>query len=213
MKSKKLLSLILVVLLLCGTVSASFESIAAKTVSVESFAEAIEELGEAEAEEEKTIEESAESRIIVKALKKPDTFGSAECIRGTNGKYIFQYADDSKVEEALAYYNSLSFVKWAEVDKVTQTYSVPYGEAMLGTKRANEYIANNEIHTNTVKVAVIDTGINFNHEMFQCERVVNSGFNVSGSGIDNSAQDDAGHGSCVAEIVFNNTADNVSIIG
>ena len=213
MKIKKLLSLILAVLLLCGTVSASFESIAAKAVSVESFAEAIEELSESEAEEEKTLEESAESRIIVKASKKPDTFGNAECIRGTNGKYIFQYADDSKVEEALAYYNSLSFVKWAEVDNVTQTYSVPYGEAMLGTKRANEYIANNEIHTNTVKVAVIDTGINFNHEMFQCERVVNSGFNVSGSGIDNSAQDDAGHGSCVAEIVFNNTADNVSIIG
>ena len=213
MKSKKTLSLILVVLLLCGTVSASFESIAARVVSVESFAEAIEELGESEAKEEKTFEESAESRIIVKASKKPDTFGSAECIRGTNGKYIFQYADDSKVEEALAYYNSLSFVKWAEVDKVTQTYSVPYGEAMLGTKRANEYIANNEIPMNTVKVAVIDTGINFNHEMFQCERVVNSGFNVSGSGIDNSAQDDAGHGSCVAEIVFNNTADNVSIIG
>ena len=213
MKSKKLLSLILVVLLLCGTVSASFESIAAKAVSADSFAESVAELTEEESEEGKTIEESAESRIIVKASKKPDTFGDAECIRGTNGKYIFQYADDSKVEEALAYYNSLSFVKWAEVDKVTQTYSVPYGEAMLGTKRANEYIANNEISTNTVKVAVIDTGINFNHEMFQCERVVNSGFNVSGSGIDNSAQDDAGHGSCVAEIVFNNTADNVSIIG
>ena len=213
MKSKKFISFILTVLLLCGTVSASLESIAAKAVSADSFAESVAELTEEESEEGKSIEESAASRIIVKASKKPDTFGIAECIRGTNGKYIFQYADDSRVEEALAYYNSLSFVKWAEVDKVTQTYSVPYGEAMLGTKRANEYIANNEILTNTVKVAVIDTGINFNHEMFQCERVVNSGFNVSGSGVDNSAQDDAGHGSCVAEIVFNNTADNVSIIG
>ena len=67
MKSKKLLSLILSILLLCGTVSASLESIAAKAVSVESFAEDIEELGESEAKEEKTFEESAESRIIVKA--------------------------------------------------------------------------------------------------------------------------------------------------
>ncbi|MBR2589319.1 MAG: S8 family serine peptidase [Clostridia bacterium] len=213
MKIKKLLSLILAVLLLCGSVSASFESIAANAVSADSFAESVAELAEEEAEEGKTIEESAASRIIVKASKRPDTFGDAECIRGTNGKYIFQYADDSKVEEALAYYNSLSFVKWAEADNVVQTHSVPYGEAMLGTNRANEYIANHEISTSSVRVAIVDTGINFNHEMFQCDRVVNSGFNVSGSGIDNSAQDDMGHGSCVAEIVFNNTADNVSIIG
>ena len=52
MKSKKLLSLILVVLLLCGTVSASFECIATNAVRVDSFAEAIEELNAEEAEEE-----------------------------------------------------------------------------------------------------------------------------------------------------------------
>ena len=51
MKSKKLLSLILVVLLLCGSVSASFESIAAKAVSADSFAEAVAELTEEESRE------------------------------------------------------------------------------------------------------------------------------------------------------------------
>ena len=52
MKIKKLLSLILVVLLLCCSLSASFEAIAANSVSLESVAEAIEELNELEAAEE-----------------------------------------------------------------------------------------------------------------------------------------------------------------
>ena len=111
MKLHKILSVLLAVVLLLSCASASFESIAANAVSADSFAESVAELAEEEAEEGKTIEESAGSRIIVKASKKPDTFGDAECIKGTNGKYIFQYTDDSKMEEALEYYNSLSCTK------------------------------------------------------------------------------------------------------
>ena len=102
MKRKKLLSLILVVLLLCGTVSASFECIAANSESLESFIESVEELNSEEAEEEKTLEESAGSRVIVKAAKKPETFGNSECIKGTYGKFVFQYATAEEAEKAAA---------------------------------------------------------------------------------------------------------------
>jgi len=213
MKTKQILSFALSFILLLSCASASFESIAAKAVSADSFAESVAELTEEESEEGKTIEESAASRIIVKASKKPDTFGSAECIRGTNGKYIFQYTDDSQVDDALKYYNSLSFVKWAEADNMVKGYSVPYGEAMLGTNRANDYIAQNSISTTDITVAVIDTGIFFNHELFQNERMIDSGVNLSDSGTENSALGDNYHGSSVAEIVLNNTSKNVCIAG
>ncbi|MBR0414600.1 MAG: S8 family serine peptidase [Clostridia bacterium] len=213
MKTKQVLSFVLSFILLLSCASASFECIAAKAVSADSFAESVAELTEEEAEEGKSIEESVASRIIVKASKKPDTFGSAECIRGTNGKYIFQYADDSQMDEALEYYNSLSFVKWAEADNMVKGYSVPYGEAMLGTNRANEYIAQNNIATTDITVAVIDTGIYFNHELFQNERMIDSGVNLSDSGTENSALGDNYHGSSVTEILLNNTSKNVCIAG
>ena len=41
MKSKKFLSLLLAVLLLCGSVSASFEAIAANSVSVDAFIDSV----------------------------------------------------------------------------------------------------------------------------------------------------------------------------
>jgi len=213
MKTKQVLSFVLSFILLLSCASASFEGIAAKAVSADSFAESVAELTEEESEEGKSVEESVASRIIVKASKKPDTFGSAECIRGTNGKYIFQYADDSQMDEALEYYNSLSFVKWAEADNMVKGYSVPYGEAMLGTNRANNYIAQNNISTTDITVAVIDTGIYFNHELFQNERMIDSGVNLSDSGTEDSALGDNYHGSCVAEIVLNNTSENVYIAG
>lgn len=83
MKHKKILSFLLVVLLLCGSLSSSFECIAANAERVDSFAEAIEELNAEEAEEEKTLEESAGSRVIVKAAKKPETYGNS----GQLGQY------------------------------------------------------------------------------------------------------------------------------
>ena len=214
MKSKKLLSLLLVVLLLCATVSASFESIAANAERVDSFTEAIEELNAEEAEEEKTLEESAGSRVIVKAAKKPETYGNSECIKGTYGKFVFQYATEEEAEDAAAYYRTVTGVSYAVIDRMVQTQGVPYAEAMLGTQRAKEYIAANHIATTDMKVAVIDTGIDFSHALFKDNaRIVDSGLNTTNSGWQNTALDDNGHGTLCTELIMNNTAENVSVIG
>ena len=214
MKIKKLLSLILAVLLLCGSVSASFECIAANSESVESFIDSVEELNIEEVAEEKTFEESVGSRVIVKALQKPTIFGEAEYVKGTYGKHIFQYATDEEATEAVEYYRTLSDVIYAVKDSVVKSEEVPYAEAMLGTQRAKEYIANNEISTSGVKVAVIDTGIEFSHIVFKDNpRIIDSGVNVTDSGWKNHAIDDRGHGSLCAEIVMDNTGEEVSVIG
>ena len=214
MKSKKLLSLLLVVLLLCATVSASFECIATNAERVDSFAEAIEELNAEEAEEEKTLEESAGSRVIVKAAKKPETYGNSECIKGTYGKFVFQYATEEEAEDAAAYYRTVTGVSYAVIDRMVQSQGVPYAEAMLGTQRAKEYIAANHIATTDMKVAVIDTGIDFSHTLFKDNaRIVDSGLNTTDTGVTDSALDDNGHGSLCTELIMNNTAENVSVIG
>ena len=210
---KKLCSLLLAVLLLCATVSVSFECIAANSVSVESFIESVEELNSEEAEEEKTLEESAGSRIILKATKQPTIYGTAECIKGTAGKFILQYATEAEAAESLAYYRSLSFVKWAELDCVNETQALNYGNLMLGSDEAIEYIKNNQIDTSKTVVAVIDSGIDTSSEFYtENERMIDSGVNLSNSGKSTTAHDDYGHGTNVCAIVLDNTGENVEVV-
>lgn len=211
---KKLISIFLAAVILMVSLGCSFIVFAANSVSVDSFVESVGELNAEEAEEEKTIEESVGSRVIVKATVQPETFGNAMCIKGTYGKYIYQYDTEDEALEAVEYYSSLGTVKWAERDQLLEAKEVPFGTAMLGTKRAEEVITNREIPTSSVKVGIIDTGIDFTHDIFKDNcRVVDSGLNVTDSGTDNSALDDFGHGSEVAEIVMDNTTDDVTIIG
>ena len=211
---KKLISIFLTAVILMSSLGYSFIVFAANSVSVDSFVESVEELNEEESEAEKTFEESVGSRVIVKALQKPSIFGNAEYFKGTFGKHIFQYANEEEAIEAVEYYSSLSSVIYAVRDKVVNSFAVPYGEAMLGTQRAKEYIANNEIPTSSVKVAVIDTGIDFTHELFkENPRIIDSGLNVTGAGWENTSRDDEGHGSLCTELIMKNTTDDVSIIG
>ena len=211
---KKCISVLLAITLLMASLGCGFVVFAANSVSVDAFVESVEELNEEEAEAEKTFEESVGSRVIVKALQKPAVFGDAEYFKGTFGKHIFQYATEEEALKAVEYYSSQSNVIYAVRDSIVNSYEVPYGDAMLGTQRAKEYIANNKIPTSSVKVAVIDTGIDFSNELFKDNpRIVDSGCNTTDSGTENSALDDRGHGSMCSEIVMDNTGDDVSIIG
>lgn len=214
MKSKKFLSLLLAVLLLCGSVSASFEAIAANSVSVDAFIDSVEVLNTEETEKEKSFEESVGSRVIVKAMHKPDIFGNAQYMKGTHGKHIFQYTTEAEATEALEHYRSLSEVVYAVIDGVVKTQGIPYAEAMLGTQRAKEYIEEQKIPQESVNVGILDTGIEFTHELYKDNpRVINSGINMTDTGYKDSAWDDEGHGSIVAEIVMDNTPESVNVVG
>lgn len=192
----------------------SIVSFAVSSVAIDSFIESVEEINETQEEEGRTLEDSAGSRVIVKANKPPEIFGNSDCIKGTYGKYVFQYATEEEAEEAAAYYSSLAGVSYAVIDRIVQAQGISYSEAMLGTQRAKEYIANQAIPTSSVKVAVIDTGIEFSHYLFKDNlRIIDSGVNTTDSGIADSAMDDQGHGSLCSEIVMDNTGDDVTIIG
>ena len=211
---KKFISLILVVIFLITPFGCGLFAFASYSVSVDSFIDSVLKLNEEELQLKKTEEDSAGSRVIVKALQKPPVFGEAEYIKGTYGKHIFQYATEEEANDAVEFYHSLPFVSYAVIDAPVWSSEVPYAEAMLGTQRALEYITNQEIPTSGVKVAVIDSGIEFSNEVFKDNpRIIDSGVNVTDTGYKNHAIDDKGHGSLCAEIIMDNTGTDVSVIG
>ncbi len=213
---KKITSIICSIIMLITTVSIALPTFASTDNSIDTVVEELTDLYQEEAESGKELEESAECRIIVKANHKPDTYGNATLIKGTNKIYIYQYSDITSANDALEHYNSLSYVQWAEADGIMEGQSLSYGNDMMGSDEAKNYIKSNSILTNEVNVAVIDGGINFNKKDFiNSGRVIDSGVNLSDSGTEGTAQQDHGnyHGSNITSIILDNTSDSVNIIG
>lgn len=213
---KKIISIICSMTILMTSISLVLPTFAATNNSIDTVIEELSELYQEEAESGKELEDSAECRIIVKANRKPDTYGDAQFVKGTDKIYIYQYSNVTSANAALDYYNSLSYVQWAETDGIMEGQSLSYGNDMMGSDEAKEYIVNNNISTNEVNVAVIDGGINFNKKDFiNSGRVIDSGINLSDSGNEGTAQQDHGnyHGSNITSIILDNTCDNVNVIG
>ena len=211
---KKLISTFLTAVILMSSLGCSFIAFAANSVTADSFIDSVTKLNEEEAEEGKTFEESVGSRVIVKALQKPSVYGNAEYFKGTYGKHIFQYATEEEALKAVDYYSSLPSVTYAVCDGIVEAQETPYGEAMLGTQRAKEYIVQSELPVSSVNVAVIDTGIDFSHELFSNnQRIIDSGVNLTNTGDSDTALDDNFHGSVCAELIMYNSCESTTITG
>ena len=223
---KKSISLLLALTMITTSLSVVFPVFADTGAEVDTVVDELSELYRDEAEEDKSLEDSAASRVIVKATMEPETFGNAERINGTDNVYIYQYETASEAANALEYYDSLSFVEWAETDEIVETQSssynsdetFSYGADMLGSKYAKQYLET--IDAPEINIALIDVGINFRLKSFKdTNRVIDSGINLSDTGEAGTAQADVGspasayHGSHITSILLDNTASNVNIIG
>lgn len=213
---KKVISILCSITMLITTINIAIPTFASTGNSIDTVVEELSELYQDEAENGKELEDSAECRIIVKSNRKPDIYGDAQFVKGTDKIYIYQYSDITSANAALKHYNSLSYVQWAEADGIMEDQSFSYGNDMMGSDEAKDYIKNNSISTNEVNVAVIDGGINFKKKDFiDSGRVIDSGVNLSTSGTEGTAQADLSnqHGSNITSILLDNTTDNVNIIG
>lgn len=207
---KKGISVLVALTMIITSLSIAFPVFADTGAEVGAVVDELSELYRDEAEEDKSIEDSAASRVIVKANVAPETYGSAEMINGTDDVYIYQYETAEEAASALEYYDSLNFVEWAETDGIMEGQSLSYGNPMVGGDEAKTYIADHNVELNDVNVALVDSGVLFSNEMFD-GRVIDSGVNLSDSGTEGSALDDNGHGSHIASIIVDNTPDNVHI--
>lgn len=207
---KKAISLLLALTMIITSLSIAFPVFADTGAQVDTVVDELSELYRDEAENDKSIEDSAASRVIVKATMELETYGNAERINGTDDVYIYQYETATEAASALEYYNSLNYVKWAETDGIMEGQSLSYGNPMIGGDEAKTYVADHKVELNDVNVALVDSGVLFSNSMFD-GRVTDSGVNLSDSGTEGSALDDNGHGSHIASIIADNTPDNVHI--
>jgi len=208
---KKFISIFCCVGLILSSAMLVFPALAVENISIEEFAEDMSELYAEEIAEGKELEESVACRVIVKATSKPDAYKNAECISGSNNLYVYQYSDEETAREAVEYYNSLPYVKWAELDGIIESQALSYGNHMVQGDEAKDFVVNNNILMNEIVVAVLDTGATFDTEKFK-GRVFDSGYNLSDSGIKDSANADHSHGNYVTNILVDNTPENVKII-
>lgn len=88
-----------------------------------------------------------------------------------------------------------------------------WGSKVAGTYDIVDYIESKYTVSELpeIKVAVIDTGIDWYHPFFN-GRIIKSGFSVAGNGTDfNEYETEDGHGTSVAGVIVDNTPDNVKV--
>ncbi len=80
------------------------------------------------------------------------------------------------------------------------------------SKRLQEYLTKSNIPMKEIVVGVVDSGIDYTHEIFE-GRVERTYFNVSSSGNANDEMDDeiAYHGTTVSSVIVNNSPKNVKV--
>lgn len=100
----------------------------------------------------------------------------------------------------------------SETELQNEKYLCDWSHDRTQSKRLQEYLAKSNIPMKEVIVGVVDSGIDYNHEIFE-GRVERTYFNASPSGNANDELDDeiAYHGTTVSSIVINNSPKNVKV--
>ncbi len=211
---KRILSIVLCFCILVSSVSCIAYAVDFNDITLEETISNVSELLEEQSDSGKAIRESAECRVIVKASRKPLSYGDFDFIECVDDIYIYQYDSLDVANKALGFYNNQSCVKWAELDGVVETNAEPTSaESLLQTNDIKAKVLENDKTLEKVVIAVVDTGISFTADYFKDRVVYDTGVNLSNSGQEGSAQDDNSHGTCVSAIICNNTNDNVEIYG
>lgn len=178
-------------------------------------------------ETEYTLQDFQTARLIVRANGNFDKCGALEDVSGFEDFHILQYESP---EAAMSAYNQLQNEKNViEVDlDLVCTYAdstpdnpdiIPKDEFLndwsrdrTQSKRLQKYLAKSNIPMKEVIVGVVDTGIDYNHEIFE-GRVERTYFNVSSSGKTDDEMDSEAfyHGTTVSSIIVNNSPKNVKV--
>ncbi len=158
------------------------------------------------------------NRLIVKSTEILDERDSVGYIYGYNDLHILQFSSKESMLSAKEYYSSLVCVEYVEEDSilteavvedsVVLENSADYPTAVQSNLFGYTTAKKSSSGGSSVKIAVIDSGVQTDHE-FLSGRVVDSGFNsISDNG---TAYDDRGHGTHVAGIIVANTLSNVTV--
>lgn len=165
------------------------------------------------------------ARLIVKSAHNINTCNAIGVVSGYDDLWVLQYETPADAQSAYNFYNGRPGIQFVEADKKVQlcsasevkisTSAVDFENISWGTSHSGMVTLKNELKYNlssykTVSVAVVDTGVNANHEYLQ-GRVEPTRINTSSSGTRNSSDDDNGHGTQVASVIVDATLKNIVI--
>lgn len=166
-------------------------------------------------------------RLIVKSKSQIDTLDAVSVISGYKDLWVLQFESEYYTTRAFEYYSALECVEYVEpdsiitMDTVVETFSaeklenghLSWGSEAIGSDEILDYLETASVDLAEVKVGVIDTGIDYNHEFLKY-RMIDEGLNFSASGDDTAMSDDPdSHGTHVSGIIVDNTPKSVKIKG
>ena len=180
-------------------------------------------------ETEYTLQDFQTARLIIRADGNFDKCGALEDVSGFEDFHILQYESPEAAMEAYGQLQKEKNILEVDLDLVC-TYCgyesspddpdiIPKDEFLndwsrdrTQSKRLQEYLAKSNIPMKEVIVGVVDTGIDYNHEIFE-GRVERTYFNVSSSGNADDEMDSEAfyHGTTVSSIIVNNSPKNVKV--
>lgn len=183
-------------------------------------------------ETEYTLQNFQTARLIVRANDKFDEFGAKEHVSGFEDFHILQYESP---ETAMDAYNELltrQNVIEVEPDLIQKmgsfeseksnkpiAYSrspkhlTPWSLQRTQADRLLNYLETNNVSMRNITVAVIDSGLDYNHEFLK-ERVDRTYFNSSPDGLSDDEMDiEIYHGTAVSSVIVDNTPENIRIKG
>lgn len=154
-----------------------------------------------------------DNRLMVKTNDNIDEYGAVDSVYGF-GYAFLQYADEENAEKALHNYEDSGYiVSYDSVANCTdsanhQEWGDNWSYDRVDSDPALDYYKLKA--KPTINIAVVDSGINYNHELFK-NRITRTKFNSSASGEAKNEIDDYGHGTEVAGVIANSTPSNVKI--
>lgn len=174
-------------------------------------------------------------RLIVSSSKKINKLNSIEIASGFKNWYIVQFASEEDTAKAYDFYKKQPETETVTVDKVYQydddiisenskSFNQKTNSVFLNSWAAertglydvkNWFQKNANMYSSEIRVAVLDTGINLNKNIFS-DRVYRTYFNMSPGGETDSEEDSIetelhAHGTGVSSVIADSTPNNIKI--
>lgn len=153
------------------------------------------------------------TRLIVKADNTIDEYGAVDSIYGF-GYAFLQYADEKTAKKAKTQYENSGYIvdydSVVTVNSSASTYSNWSDEWAYEETDAVSALDYYKLKVKSnINIAVVDSGINYNHELFK-NRVVRTNVDFSAEATGDE-MDISGHGTAVAGAIAKSTPSNVKL--
>lgn len=161
------------------------------------------------------------SQVIVKSDKEFDTCGAESAEEAIKDHFLLTYSSPSEAYRAFEMLSVDENIQYAEPNTILKTESFSetkridsWGLKEIGAVEFCEKLRSENDELPEIDVAVLDTGIYYEHEIFE-GRILEGGRTFCSDYPDsskNTADDDEGHGTHCAGIICSSTNDNVRIL-